>query len=84
MPARPIDNDLLAAAAHLVIAENYGNENWVLRRLRLDPTTAGRVMEQLETLDVVGPHKGAAPRDVLIPADRADETADRIRNGGAA
>lgn len=76
-----IDNNLLADAAHLVIAADYGNENRVQRRLGLNPETAAAVMDSLETLGVVGPSRGAAPRDVLITTERADETAERIRRG---
>jgi len=34
--------------------------------LKLGYSRAARIVDQMEELGVVGPHKGSAPRDVLI------------------
>ena len=39
------------------------------RRLRLDYTRAARIMDKLERRGIVGPSKGAEPRDILIDLD---------------
>ena len=39
------------------------------RRLRIGYTRAARIMDILEERGIVGPHKGAEPRDILIDLD---------------
>jgi S-DNA-T family DNA segregation ATPase FtsK/SpoIIIE len=39
------------------------------RRLRLGYTRAARIMDELESRGIVGPGKGAEPRDILIDLD---------------
>ena len=39
------------------------------RRLRLGYTRAARIMDELENRGIVGPSKGAEPRDILIDLD---------------
>ena len=39
------------------------------RRLRLGYTRAARIMDELEQRGIVGPNKGAEPRDILIDLD---------------
>ena len=39
------------------------------RRLRLGYTRAARIMDELEQRGVVGPSKGAEPRDILLDLD---------------
>ena len=39
------------------------------RRLRLGYTRAARIMDELESRGIVGPSKGAEPRDILIDLD---------------
>jgi S-DNA-T family DNA segregation ATPase FtsK/SpoIIIE len=43
------------------------------RRLRLGYTRAARIMDELEDRGIVGPSKGAEPRDILIDLDVAAE-----------
>ena len=69
---------LLAEAAEYVIGHQYGSANAVQRKLRVGFAKAGQLMDQLETLGIVGPHRGAAPRDVLVPASGLQDALDRI------
>ena len=39
------------------------------RRLRLGYGRAARIMDELENRGIVGPSKGAEPRDILIDLD---------------
>jgi len=39
------------------------------RRLRLGYTRAARIMDELERRGIVGPGKGAEPREILIDLD---------------
>lgn len=42
------------------------------RRLRIGYTRAARVMDILEEREIVGPHKGAEPRDILVDLGSAE------------
>ena len=46
------------------------------RRLRLGYTRAARIMDELENRGIVGPSKGAEPRDILIDLDVAEDEDD--------
>lgn len=61
------DDDPLAwRAAQLVVEHQLGSTSMIQRQLKLGYARAGRVMDMLEEMGVVGPAKGSKPRDVLI------------------
>lgn len=61
------DDDPLAwEAAQLVVENQLGSTSMIQRRLKLGYARAGRVMDMLEEMGVVGPARGSKPRDVLI------------------
>jgi S-DNA-T family DNA segregation ATPase FtsK/SpoIIIE len=39
------------------------------RRLRIGYTRAARIMDLMEERGIVGPNKGAEPRDILVDLD---------------
>jgi S-DNA-T family DNA segregation ATPase FtsK/SpoIIIE len=45
----------------------------VQRRLKLGYARAGRVIDQLESLGIVGPFEGSKPRQVLVTKDELHE-----------
>ena len=53
-------------AARLVVQNQHGSTSMIQRRLKLGYNRAGRIMDQLEGLGIVGPAEGSKPREVLI------------------
>lgn len=58
-------DDLLSDAARLVVQNQHGSTSMIQRRLKLGYNRAGRIMDQLEGLGIVGPAEGSKPREVL-------------------
>jgi S-DNA-T family DNA segregation ATPase FtsK/SpoIIIE len=59
-------DDLWIDAAKLVVANQHGSTSMIQRRLKLGYNRAGRIMDQLESLGIVGPSEGSKPREVLM------------------
>ena len=60
------NDDKLREAAELVISEGQASVSRLQRRLSVGHARAGKLMDSLEALGVVGPHMGSKPRDVLV------------------
>ncbi len=58
-------DDMLEDAARLVVETQHGSTSMIQRRLKLGYNRAGRIMDQLEGLGIVGPAEGSKPREVL-------------------
>ena len=62
-----IDEDgLLDKAALIVVKHQSGSNSLIQRKLRLGYNHAGRIIDQLEAVGIVGPFEGSKARKVLV------------------
>ena len=63
------DEDLIQQCIEVIRSEQKASVSLMQRRLRLGYTRAARIMDELERRGIVGPGKGAEPREILIDLD---------------
>jgi S-DNA-T family DNA segregation ATPase FtsK/SpoIIIE len=63
------DEDLIQQCIEVIRSEQKASVSLMQRRLRLGYTRAARIMDELELRGIVGPSKGAEPRDILLDLD---------------
>jgi S-DNA-T family DNA segregation ATPase FtsK/SpoIIIE len=66
LEADPFEDELIREAAKLVGSHQQGSTSLLQRRLKVGYSRAGRLMDQLESLGIVGPFQGSKARDVLV------------------
>ncbi len=59
-------DDLFEDAARLIVSQQHGSTSMIQRRLKLGYNRAGRIVDQLEAMGIVGPSEGSKAREVLV------------------
>lgn len=63
------DEEIIEQCIEVIRSEQKASVSLLQRRLRLGYGRAARIMDELENRGIVGPSKGAEPRDILIDLD---------------
>lgn len=70
-----IDNEkdpLFKDAVELVINDEQASISYIQRKLKVGYSRAGRIVDQMEEMGIIGPHEGSKPRKLLKTREELD------------
>ena len=65
-PNAPDTDNMMEEAIKVVIEAGQASTSLLQRRLKVGYARAGRMIDDMEQMGIVGPHQGSKPRDVLM------------------
>ncbi len=75
-------DSLMDEAIKIVVDAGQASTSLIQRRLKVGYARAGRMIDDMEQLGVVGPHQGSKPRDVLMTYNEWLERRNVLQNRG--
>lgn len=76
-------DDLFEEAARLLVSTQQGSTSLIQRRFSIGYNRAGRIIDQLEAMGIVGPPEGSKARQVLIQDEVSlERLLDSLENSG--
>ena len=69
---------LLEDAARLIVGHQQGSTSLIQRKMKLGYNRAGRLIDQMESLGIVGPFEGSKARQVLVDEYRLEQMLKEI------
>ena len=63
-------DELLPQAADLIFETGQASVSMLQRRLKLGFSRAGRIVDQMEQMGILGPYEGSKPRALLITKEQ--------------
>jgi len=68
------DDPILEEVKRVVISQQRASVSMIQRKFRVGYARAGKLIDMLEQLGIVGPHLGSKPRDVLVKPEQEEVT----------
>jgi len=68
------DDPILEEVKRVVISQQRASVSMIQRKFRVGYARAGKLIDMLEQLGVVGPHLGSKPRNVLVKPEQEEGT----------
>lgn len=70
-------DDLVLDAIEIVVRDEQASISGLQRKLRIGYSRAARLIDDLEAMNIVGPHQGSKPREVLVTEEDLEDILEK-------